>query len=92
MRETMLVWSELVTLLAEASGKEGGTREVRRDTLLEADLDLSSLMVVNLLISIEEKFAIRILDDDFDKLNIVTAGDLNDLIETRIAAAEKGDS
>lgn len=86
MRQTDSIWTELTTLLAGASRARCDPRDVRRDTALEDGLDLSSLMVVNLLIDLEEKFGITILDDELSKQNIVTAGDLSDLIAARLGA------
>jgi acyl carrier protein len=86
MRETDSTWHELAAILARASDKQRDPREIRPENSLQDDLGLSSLMVVNLLLEIDERFGTRFLDEDFEfkKLNLATAGDLSDLIEARL--------
>jgi acyl carrier protein len=91
MGETNSIWNELTVLLAAASDKRFDPQNLRREASLEDDLGLSSLMVVNLVVDLEQKFGITVVDEDFDfnKLNVVTAGDVQDLIEAKLALASK---
>lgn len=51
------------------------------------DLDADSLDVVELVMSFEEEFSIRIEDDEAEKLNDGTVKDAVDLIEAKLAQA-----
>ena len=82
MSESHLIWNKLAAHLAGASDKQSDPREVRRETSLQDDLGLSSLMVVNLVLELEQKFGITIREEDFK--NIATAGDIKDLIDAKL--------
>jgi acyl carrier protein len=86
MSETNLIWDKLAAHLAGASERQSDPREVRRETSLQDDLGLSSIMVINLVLELEEKFGITIREEDFQ--NVVTAGDIEDLIGAKL----KGDA
>jgi acyl carrier protein len=89
MSETNSIWDELTAQLAAASDKQFDPQDVRRETTLADDLGLSSLMVVNLVLDLEQKFGITLRDEDFDfkNMNVVTAGDVKDLIEANLGRA-----
>ena len=82
MSETNLIWNKLAAHLAEASDKQCDPREVRRETSLQDDLGLSSLMVINLVLELEQKFGITVREEDFK--NVLTAGDIKDLIDAKL--------
>lgn len=82
MSETNLIWNKLAAHLAGASDKQSDPREVRRETSLQDDLGLSSLMVINLVLELEHKFGITIQEEDFK--NVATAGDIKDLIDAKL--------
>jgi acyl carrier protein len=82
MSETNLIWNKLAVHLAGASEKQSDPREVRRETSLQHDLGLSSIMVINLVLELEEKFGITIRGEDFQ--NVATAGDIEDLIAAKL--------
>jgi acyl carrier protein len=82
MSETNLIWNKLAAHLAGASEKQSDPREVRRETSLQDDLGLSSIMVINLVLELEEKFGITIRQEDFQ--NVATAGDIKDLIDAKL--------
>lgn len=83
MSETDLIWNKLAAHLAGASDKQIDPREVRRETSLQDDLGLSSLMVINLVLELEQKFGITVREEDFQ--NVLTAGDIKDLIDAKLA-------
>lgn len=82
MSETSLLWNALAEHLAGASDKQSDPREVRRETSLQDDLGLSSLMVINLVLELEQKFGITIKEEDFK--TVATAGDIQDLIDSKL--------
>jgi len=82
MSETNLIWNKLAAHLAGASDKQIDPREVRRETSLQDDLGLSSLMVINLVLELEQKFGITVREEDFQ--NVLTAGDIKDLIDAKL--------
>jgi acyl carrier protein len=86
MSEPSSIWSQVAAMLVAASEKRFSPQDVRRETSLTDDLDLSSLMVVNLVVDLEQQFGITVADEDFDfkHLNVLTAGDVNDLIEAKL--------
>ena len=83
MSETNLIWNRLAAHLAGASDKQIDPREVRRETSLQDDLGLSSIMVINLVLELEEKFGITVREEDFQ--NVATAGAIKDLIDAKLA-------
>jgi acyl carrier protein len=82
MSETSLIWNKLAAHLAGASDKQSDPREVQRETSLQGDLGLSSLMVINLVLELEQKFGITVREEDFQ--NVATAGDIKDLIDAKL--------
>ena len=90
MSETNLIWNKLAAHLAGASDVQSDPREVRRETLLQEDLGLTSLMVINLVLELEQKFGITIREEDFQNIGTpgdVTAGDIKDLIDAKLSGA-----
>jgi acyl carrier protein len=85
MSENNLIWNKLAAHLAGASEKQFDPGEVRRETSLQGDLGLSSIMVINLVLELEQKFGITIREEDFQ--NITTAGDIEDLIDAKLNPA-----
>ena len=51
MSETNLIWDKLAAHLAEASDRQIDPRLLRRETSLQDDLCLSSVMVINLVLN-----------------------------------------
>jgi acyl carrier protein len=60
------------------------TRAITRDSHFENDLGADSLDAIKLAMAAEEEFAVRIEDDEIEKLR--TVGDLVALIERRQGA------
>ena len=56
--------------------------EMTRDTRLIADLDMSSLDVVDVVLAFEETYEISIPDEDLRDLR--TIGDIADYLESRV--------
>ena len=63
--------SELAGILHEITGIP--TDRVVPEAAFDADLDVDSLSMVEVVVACEEKFGVRIPDEDLDKL--VTVGD-----------------
>ena len=74
-------WQRLAMMVVELSDTMHDPHDVKADTRLVGDLGLSSLMAVNLIIDLETAFDIVVREEDFDQL--VTVGDLRDVIERR---------
>ncbi|MCB5164641.1 phosphopantetheine-binding protein [Streptomyces bambusae] len=67
----------VITVLHEITGVEVGTEEVA-DLNLQNDLDVDSLNVVEVVVALEEQFAIRIPDEETQ--NLETVGDVARLV------------
>jgi acyl carrier protein len=84
MGDTNSIWNELTVLLAAASDEQLDPQDLRREMSLEG-LGLSSLMVINLVMELEQKFGITVLNEEFDFKNMnVTAGDVESLVESKL--------
>lgn len=83
MSEADSVWNELAALAVEASDKQHDRAGVRPETSLQGDLGLSSMMVINLVLDLEQKFGISIGQQDFEHVD--TLGDLQRLIAAKRA-------
>jgi acyl carrier protein len=82
MSETNLIWDKLAAHLAEASDRQIDPRLLRRETSLQDELGLSSVMVINLVLELEENFGISIREEDFK--HVATVGDIKDLIDAKL--------
>lgn len=69
-------------IIAEISCFEPG--EVRPDSTLQGDLRLDSLDIVELVMNLEDEFAIEIPDDEIEPLK--TVADVLAYVERRVAA------
>ena len=79
-----LTWEQLVRRLVEASDKEIAPEQIRRATSLRDDLDLGSLQAITLVMDLEDDFDIEV--EVLEGLE--TVGDIQDLIEAKLRAAE----
>lgn len=72
--------SQILAAMAEIIEEVAGPRkvEITRDATFDADLDLDSLTMVEIIVLAEEKFDVRIPDAAFGELN--TVGDAVDFI------------
>lgn len=61
--------------------------EVAEGTNLFEDLQLDSIQQMTLVVEVENRFRIRL--DEGDESGIATVGDLADLVEARLAEAER---
>lgn len=78
-------WEQLARFVVGVSDKVQSPEEVRPESRLIEDLGLSSLMVVNLVIDLENEFGIIVNEQDFDHLE--TVADLKRLVERKRAGA-----
>jgi acyl carrier protein len=72
------IQSELATIVEEIAGVPAA--DVQLDKEFIADLDVDSLSMVEIVVAAEEKFGVRIPDDQVK--NLRTVGDAVDYIDT----------
>ena len=76
------IQSELAAIVEEIAGVPA--EDVQLDKEFVADLDVDSLSMVEIVVAAEEKFDVRIPDDEVKKLK--TVGDAVDFIDNAQAA------
>jgi acyl carrier protein len=59
----------------------GSTRDVRRTDRLDEDLAIDSLLATELLVAIEDRYSVELMDDS-RTWEVRTVGELIDLVET----------
>lgn len=72
-----MVFEKLQTIFADQLGLEES--EIKMESLMADDLGADSLDVIDLLMSIEDEFAVEIPDEEIE--NLKTVGDLVKYIE-----------
>jgi|UPI0003B42567 acyl carrier protein len=73
------MFEQIACILSDLTEGEVKATEITRDTKLVADLDLTSLDVVNAIVAFEDEFNIEIPDDEIKDLE--TAGDIEDALK-----------
>lgn len=73
------MFEQIACILSDLTEGEVKAAEITRDTKLVADLDLTSLDVVNAIVAFEDEFNIEIPDDEIKDLE--TAGDIEDALK-----------
>ena len=73
------MFEQIACILSDLTEGEVKATEITRDTKLVADLDLTSLDVVNAIVAFEDEFNIEIPDDEIKDLE--TAGDIDDALK-----------
>jgi acyl carrier protein len=73
------MFEQIACILSDLTEGEVKATEIIRDTKLVADLDLTSLDVVNAIVAFEDEFNIEIPDDGIKDLE--TAGDIEDALK-----------
>lgn len=76
------IQADLATIVEEIAGVPAA--DVQPDKEFIADLDVDSLSMVEIVVAAEEKFGVRIPDDEVK--NLRTVGDAVDYIESASAA------
>jgi len=76
------IQADLATIVEEIAGVPAA--DVQPDKEFIADLDVDSLSMVEIVVAAEEKFGVRIPDDEVK--NLRTVGDAVDYIESAQAA------
>jgi acyl carrier protein len=82
MADRTEIQSDLATIVEEIAGVPAA--DVQPDKEFIADLDVDSLSMVEIVVAAEEKFGVRIPDDQVK--NLKTVGDAVDYIESAQAA------
>lgn len=85
MHEPQSTWQRLAEMVVEVSDQIHDPQDLHPDTRLVDDLGLSSMMTVNLVVELENAFAIVVREEDFDHLS--TMRDLLAVIERRRTGA-----
>ncbi len=74
--------------LAKVSDQRMPAESIRVDARLRQDLGVTSLMAVNVVVDVEQRFGIEITDEDLARIG--TAGDVIDLVMTKLGARPAG--
>ncbi|CAA9355136.1 MAG: Acyl carrier protein [uncultured Nocardioidaceae bacterium] len=82
MADTSEIQAELATIVEEVAGVPAST--VQPDKEFISDLDVDSLSMVEIVVAAEEKFGVRIPDDEVK--NLRTVGDAVAYIQSAQAA------
>jgi acyl carrier protein len=82
MADRTEIQADLATIVEEIAGVPAA--DVQPDKEFIADLDVDSLSMVEIVVAAEEKFGVRIPDDQVK--NLRTVGDAVDYIESNQAA------
>lgn len=85
MPDSSSIRDQVVHHLLEASDIEMRPEDVKPETSLRENLDLSSLQAVTLVMDLEDKFGIEVEDEEIETLG--TVGDVIALIEAKTAQA-----
>lgn len=85
MPDSSSIRDQVVHHLLEASDIEMRPEDVKPETSLRDNLDLSSLQAVTLVMDLEDKFGIEVADEEIETLG--TVGDVVSLIEAKTAQA-----
>lgn len=85
MPDSDSIRDQVVQHLLEASDVDIKPEDVKPETSLRDNLDLSSLQAVTLVMDLEDKFGIEVEDEEIETLG--TVGDVIALIEAKTAQA-----
>lgn len=85
MTDSDSIRDQVVQHLLEASDVDIKPEDVKPETSLRENLDLSSLQAVTLVMDLEDKFGIEVEDEEIETLG--TVGDVIALIEAKTAQA-----
>lgn len=85
MPDSDSIRDQVVQHLLEASDVDIKPEDVKPETSLRENLDLSSLQAVTLVMDLEDKFGIEVEDEEIETLG--TVGDVIALIEAKTAQA-----
>ena len=83
MSDPQAIPDRVIRHILEASDEDVSAADVRPETSLRDDLDLSSMQAITLVMDLEDEFGITVEDEELEKL--VTVGDVLALLETKTA-------
>lgn len=78
------VRDRVIRLILEASDEEVSAGDVRDETSLKGDLDLSSMQAITLVMDLESEYDVTVEDEELEGL--VTVGDVLALIDAKRSA------
>jgi len=73
---------QVLGAVATIAGIDAGSDTLHAETDLVADLNLDSLAMYELVIELEERYGLRISDEDLDRIR--TVGDIIDYIHRKV--------
>ena len=79
----------LITILKKYAKVDLLTEQNKESIILERDLGIDSITLLQIVVDIEDQFAISIADDDLDRDIIKTFSDLLKLIESKLKGIEE---
>lgn len=82
MSDPQAIPERVIRHILEASDEEVDAADVRPETSLRDDLDLSSMQAITLVMDLEDEFGITVEDEELEKL--ATVGDVLALLESKL--------
>ncbi len=84
MNNNQAIRDQVVQFILEASDEEVGAADVRPETSLRDDLDLSSMQAITLVMDLEAEYDIEVEDEEVAALE--TVADVLSLLDAKIGA------
>lgn len=84
MTDSEAIRDKVVQTILDASDEEVRPEDVRPETLLRDDLDLSSMQAITLVMDLENEFDIEVEDEEIEALK--TVGDVLAMLEAKRSA------
>ncbi len=84
MNNNQAIRDQVVQFILEASDEEVSTADVRPETSLRDDLDLSSMQAITLVMDLEAEYDIEVEDEEVAALE--TVADVLSLLDAKIGA------
>ena len=84
MKDSEAIPDRVIRHILDASDEEVSAGDVRPETSLRDDLDLSSMQAITLVMDLEDEFDITVADEELEGLE--TVGDVLALLEAKQSA------
>ena len=81
MKDTATIPDRVIRHILDASDEEVKAEDVRPETSLRDDLDLSSMQAITLVMDLEDEFDVTVADEELEGLK--TVGDVMALLDSK---------